>query len=261
MPEKPILEVQNLTTVFHHENTVTTAVSDVSFLLNPGETLGLVGESGSGKSVTALSILRLIPDPPGEISYGNILFYKEDKTSVDLLRLGDKEIRRIRGKDVSMILQEPMTSLNPVFTVGMQVREVLLQHLPFSKKEAKERVIGLFEEVKLPRPAEIYRSYPHQLSGGQKQRIMIAMAIACNPKVLIANDPTTALDVTVQKAILDLLKEIQEKHGMSILFITHDLGLVAGFADRVLVMYKGKVVEQGFTKELFTNPQHSDRKS
>ncbi len=257
MNEKPILDVRNLTTVFRHENTLTTAVSDVSFSIHPGETLGLVGESGSGKSVTALSILRLIPNPPGEISHGSILFSDGNVTIVDLLRLGEKEMRKIRGKEISMIFQEPMTSLNPVFTVGMQVKEAILQHLPVSKKEAKERVIGLFDEVKLPGPVEIYHSYPHQLSGGQKQRIMIAMAISCNPKILIADEPTTALDVTVQKTILDLMKEIQEKHGMSILFITHDLGLVAGFADRVLVMYKGKVVEQGITRTLFAHPQHS----
>jgi len=256
MIEKPILDVQNLTTVFRHENSLTTAVSDVSFSIYPGEILGLVGESGSGKSVTALSILRLIPNPPREISHGNIFFSDRKDTIVDLLRLGEKEMRKIRGKDISMIFQEPMTALNPVFTVGMQVKEALLQHLPINKKEAKERVIELFSEVKLPRPSEIYRSYPHQLSGGQKQRIMIAMAISCNPKILIADEPTTALDVTVQKAILDLMKEIQEKHGMSILFITHDLGLVAGFADRVLVMYKGKVVEQGITRTLFAHPQH-----
>lgn len=256
MIEKTILDVRNLTTVFQHENSLTTAVSDVSFAIHPGETLGLVGESGSGKSVTALSILRLIPDPPGKIRHGNILFSDGKAAIVDLLRLGETQMRKIRGKEISMIFQEPMTSLNPVFTVGMQVKEVLLQHLPVNKKEAKERVIGLFDEVKLPRPAEIYPSYPHQLSGGQKQRIMIAIAIACNPKILIADEPTTALDVTVQKAILDLMREIQEKHGMSILFITHDLGLVAGFADRVLVMYKGKVVEQGITRTLFAHPQH-----
>lgn len=256
MIEKTILDVRNLTTVFQHENSKTKAVSDMSFFIRPGETLGLVGESGSGKSVTALSILRLIHDPPGRISNGNILFSDDKEKIVDLLRLEDKEMRKIRGKDISMIFQEPMTSLNPVFTVGMQVNEALLQHLSIHKKEAKERVIGLFNEVKLPRPAEIYHSYPHQLSGGQKQRIMIAMAISCNPKILIADEPTTALDVTVQKAILDLMKEIQDKHGMSILFITHDLGLIAGFADRIMVMFKGKIVEQGPTKILFDHPQH-----
>jgi peptide/nickel transport system ATP-binding protein len=256
MNDDPILDVRNLTTVFQHENSLTTAVSDVSFTLHPGETLGLVGESGSGKSVTALSILRLIPDPPGKISHGKILFSGSKELKTDLLGLEEKEIRKIRGKDISMIFQEPMTSLNPVFTVGNQVREAILQHLPVNKKEAKERVLELFQEVRLPGPSEIYHSYPHQLSGGQKQRIMIAMAIACNPKILIADEPTTALDVTVQKTILELLKEIQEKHGMSILFITHDLGLVAGFADRVLVMFKGKVVEEGITRDLFAHPRH-----
>jgi peptide/nickel transport system ATP-binding protein len=256
MEETPVLEVKNLTTVFTQEGTITTAVDDISFTVKKGETLGIVGESGSGKSVTALSVLRLIPDPPGRITGGKILFSGEPDRQTDLLGLPEKEIRRIRGKEISMIFQEPMSSLNPVFTCGMQVTEAMLQHLPVDKKEAKERVISLFNEVRLPDPEEIFGSYPHRLSGGQKQRVMIAMAMSCNPKIMIADEPTTALDVTVQKTILDLMKELQQKHGMSILFITHDLGLVAGFANRVLVMYKGRIVEQGSTDKIFQNPEH-----
>jgi len=254
MTEGTILEVNHLTTLFRNENTVTTAVDDISFSLDAGETLGIVGESGSGKSVTALSILRLIPDPPGKISRGEILYDSSNRGVINLLSIADKELRKIRGREISMIFQEPMTSLNPVFTAGMQVAETILHHLKLTRKEAKERVIQLFEEVKLPGPEEIYRSYPHQLSGGQKQRVMIAMAISCNPKILIADEPTTALDVTVQKTILELMKEIQKKHGMSIIFITHDLGLLAGFAGRVMVMYKGKAVEQGSSEEIFRHP-------
>ena len=245
-----------LFTVFRRKDQVTAAVDGISFSLDKGEILGIVGESGSGKSVTALSILRLIPFPEGEISGGKILFSPGQGKETDLLELPEKTMRSYRGREISMIFQEPMTSLNPVFTCGMQVMEAILQHLPVSKKAAKQRTIELFNEVRLPRPEEIYRSYPHQLSGGQKQRVMIAMAISCNPKILIADEPTTALDVTVQKTILELMKELQAKHGMSIIFITHDLGLVSGFAEKVLVMYKGKIVEQGFTKELFKNPEH-----
>ena len=256
MDDKRILQVTGLLTVFRRKDQVTTAVDGISFSLDKGEILGIVGESGSGKSVTALSILRLIPFPEGEIKEGKIYFFPEKGKETDLLELPEKTMRSYRGREISMIFQEPMTSLNPVFTCGMQVREAILQHLPVSKKAAKQRTIELFNEVRLPRPEEIYRSYPHQLSGGQKQRVMIAMAISCNPKILIADEPTTALDVTVQKTILELMKELQAKHGMSIIFITHDLGLVSGFAEKVLVMYKGKIVEQGSTKELFKNPQH-----
>ncbi len=256
MPENSILEIKNLTTIFRNENTFSTAVEDISFNVDKGEILGIVGESGSGKSVTALSILRLIPDPPGKVMNGNIWFSRGDGDRTDLLSLKEKEIRKIRGKDISMIFQEPMTSLNPVFTVGNQVIEAIRTHMDTDKKEAKNKVISLFSEVKLLDPEQIYKSYPHQLSGGQKQRVMIAMAMACNPKILIADEPTTALDVTVQKTILELMKELQKKHGMSIIFITHDLGLIAGFAHRVLVMYKGKIVEQGETKAVFSNPVH-----
>jgi len=256
MEEKKILQVTELSTIFRRKEQVTTAVDGITFSLNQGEILGIVGESGSGKSVTALSILRLISLPEGEIASGKILFYPEQGKEINLLELSEKAMRSYRGKEISMIFQEPMTSLNPVFTCGMQVREAILQHLPVSKKEAKQLTIELFNEVRLPRPENVYSSYPYQLSGGQKQRVMIAMAISCSPKILIADEPTTALDVTVQKTILDLMKELQAKHGMSILFITHDLILVSGFAGKVLVMYKGKIVEQGSTRDIFQNPQH-----
>ena len=255
MDDKRILQVTDLSIAFRRKDSVTAAVDGITFSLDQGEILGIVGESGSGKSVTALSILRLIPFPEGEISGGKIFFSPAGK-EINLLELPEKTMRSYRGKEISMIFQEPMTSLNPVFTCGMQVREAILQHLPVNKKEAKKRTIELFNEVRLPRPEEIYRSYPHQLSGGQKQRVMIAMAISCHPKILIADEPTTALDVTVQKSILDLMKELQVHHGMSIIFITHDLSLVSGFAGKVLVMYKGKIVEQGFTGDIFQNPRH-----
>jgi len=256
MNEKRILQVTKLSTKFRRKEEVTTAVDGITFSLDQGEIMGIVGESGSGKSVTALSILRLISFPEGEISEGKIHFFPEQGKEINLLELSEKAMRGYRGKEISMIFQEPMTSLNPVFTCGMQVMEAILQHLPVNKKEAKQRTVELFNEVRLPRPEKIYRSYPHQLSGGQKQRVMIAMAISCNPKILIADEPTTALDVTVQKTILDLMKELQANHGMSIIFITHDLGLVSGFAGKVLVMYKGKIVEQGLTRDIFQNPQH-----
>jgi peptide/nickel transport system ATP-binding protein len=256
MDQQRILEVNDLTVVFHHENEITTAVEDISFSLERGETLGIVGESGSGKSVTALSILRLIPYPEGEIKNGNIFFRDTHGSVSSLLLLPEKQMQRFRGKEVGMIFQEPMTSLNPVLSCGFQVTEAMRWHLKISKKEARLRALDWFGEVRLPRPETIFESYPHQLSGGQKQRVMIAMAMSCNPNLLIADEPTTALDVTVQKTILELMKELQAKHGMSILFITHDLVLVSNFADRVLVMYKGKIVEEGKTDKLFRSPSH-----
>jgi len=256
MDQKKILEVNDLTVVFHHENEITTAIEDVSFSLERGETLGIVGESGSGKSVTALSILRLIPYPEGEIKKGNIFFRDNHGSVSSLLLLTEKQMQRFRGKEVGMIFQEPMTSLNPVLTCGFQVTEAMRWHLKNSRKEARLRALDWFNEVRLPMPEAIFGSYPHQLSGGQKQRVMIAMAMSCNPNLLIADEPTTALDVTVQKTILELMKELQAKHGMSILFITHDLALVSDFADRILVMYKGKVVEEGKTDKLFRSPSH-----
>jgi peptide/nickel transport system ATP-binding protein len=256
MENRIILDVRHLTTVFHRGKEKSTVVENLSFSLYERETLGIVGESGSGKSVTALSIMGLIPSPDGNIEHGEILFYdREDKTS-DLLCLHEKEMQEIRGKKISMIFQEPMTSLNPVFSCGMQVSEVLRKQLKMDRKKARKRTLELFSEVRLPDPGKTFSSYPHQLSGGQRQRVMIAMAVACQPKVLIADEPTTALDVTVQKTILGLMKEIQRKYGMSILFITHDLGLVADLADRILVMYRGKAVEESTPGSLFRTPRH-----
>jgi peptide/nickel transport system ATP-binding protein len=252
----PILDIRNLVVGFTSGKEEHIVVDHISFTLNASETLAVVGESGSGKTVTALSVLKLIPSPPGNISGGKILFLNREGVSEDLLQLGDRQMQKIRGKSISMIFQEPMTSLNPVFTCGDQVMESLRVHLKYSKKEAREKVLDLFREVMLPRPVEIYNAYPHQLSGGQKQRVMIAMAISCNPDVLIADEPTTALDVTVQKTILELMKHLQKTRKMSILFITHDLGIVAGFADRVLVMNKGKIVEEGMVNDIFSKPAH-----
>jgi len=256
MDVAPLLQVKNLSTVFRSDEDTVKAVDDISFDLYPGETLGIVGESGSGKSVTSLSIMRLIADPPGKITAGQILYRSKTGTQVDLLALPDKQIRHYRGNEIAMIFQEPMTSLNPVYTCGSQVMEAIILHQKVSKKLARQRTIDLFKEVQLPRPEQLINAYPHQLSGGQKQRVMIAMAISCQPAVLIADEPTTALDVTVQKSIIELLQRLKEERGMSIIFITHDLGVIADFAQRTLVMYKGKIVEQGPTKELFTNPQH-----
>ncbi len=255
MPDSSILKIEDLKVSFQIRGGNTEAVSNSSFQLAKGESLGIVGESGSGKSVTALSVMNLISCPPGKISSGKIIFQKNGQET-NLLSLSEKELQAYRGNKIGMIFQEPMTSLNPVYSCGKQISEVLILHKKLSPKEAKSKTIDLFKEVKLPRPESIYDSYPHQISGGQKQRVMIAMAISCNPDILIADEPTTALDVTVQKSILELLKSLQQKHGMSIIFITHDLGVVAEIADRVLVMYKGKIVEEGTVKNLFTKPQH-----
>jgi peptide/nickel transport system ATP-binding protein len=319
---KNILEVNNLVTEFATEDGALKAVDNISFSLKPGETLGIVGESGSGKSVTSLSIMRLIQTPPGKISAGEILFNTQ-AGSVNLLALPEKKMRKIRGNEIAMIFQEPMTSLNPVYTCGAQVMEAILEHRNFhevSRKKSlyeyilknfiavipgilflfpfftsllfaltlptmaivsmyavaltmlfvspsrfflttKERIakaitIDLFEQTELPDPERMFRSYPHQLSGGQKQRVMIAMAMSCDPKILIADEPTTALDVTIQKTILELMKNLQKKHNMAIIFITHDLGVVAELADKVMVMYKGKIVEEGTVREIFKNPKH-----
>ncbi len=250
-----LLEVKNLITEFQTEDSFLKAVDGISFSVNKGETIGVVGESGSGKSVTALSVMRLV-SAPGKISGGEIIFHSEKKGSVDLLQLPEKEIRAYRGNEIAMIFQEPMTSLNPVFTCGNQVAEALILHKKLSKREAKEKTISLFERVKLPRPAQIFDSYPHQVSGGQKQRVMIAMAMSCNPSLLIADEPTTALDVTVQATILDLMRQLQQETGMGLIFITHDLGVIAELADKIVVMYKGKIVEQGTALEIFSNPKH-----
>ena len=252
---KKLLEFKNLCTDFHTEGTIVKAVNDVSFVLNKGETIGIVGESGSGKSVTSLSAMRLIPSPPGNISGGEIIFHK-DGGSVDLLTLSEDEMRTHRGNDIAMIFQEPMTSLNPVFTCGDQVMEAITLHQNLSADEAKKLTIKLFEKVQLPEPERIFSTYPHQISGGQKQRVMIAMAMSCEPSVLIADEPTTALDVTVQKTILKLMQKLQKEQNMGIMFITHDLGVIAELADKVVVMYKGKIVEQGNVWDIFTNPKH-----
>jgi oligopeptide/dipeptide ABC transporter ATP-binding protein len=246
-----LLTVEDLQTHFFTEEGVVRAVDGISLSIRPGETLGLVGESGCGKTVTALSILRLIPDPPGRIVGGTISL--EGK---DLVRLPEEEIREIRGKVISMIFQEPMTSLNPVFTVGEQVAEGIRHHQKVSKREAWERAIEVLRRVKIPDPARRAQEYPHQLSGGMRQRVMIAMALALNPKLLIADEPTTALDVTIQAQILELLLALKEEMKMAVLLITHDLGVVAETAERVVVMYAGRVVEEASVQQLFDNPLH-----
>ena len=252
---KPVLEIENLTIDFHNKDRVTRAIERVTFSLNKHQILGIVGESGSGKSVTSMAILKLLSATQSKVVSGSILFH-DNANVVDLLKLNAHEIRKYRGNRISMIFQEPMTSLNPSMKCGKQVAEVLQAHQKISSKEVREAVIELFNEVMLPRPEKIFDSYPHEISGGQKQRVMIAMAIACKPEILIADEPTTALDVTVQHGVLMLLKSLRDKYGMSIIFITHDLGVVAEIADDVLVMYKGKVVEKGTTDQVFHHPQH-----
>jgi peptide/nickel transport system ATP-binding protein len=256
-----LLEVKNLVTEFKSDGELLKAVNDVSFTLHKGETVGIVGESGSGKSVTSLSIMQLIPNPPGYVSGGEILYHSKHKGVVNLRNLDAKEMRSFRGNEIAMIFQEPMTSLNPVYTCGNQVMEAIMLHQKISGKEAKKKTLKLFEQVQLPDPERIFSVYPHQISGGQKQRVMIAMAMSCNPRVLIADEPTTALDVTVQKTILDLMLQLQREQDMGIMFITHDLGVIAELADKVMVMYKGKVVEQGPVLEIFSNPKHPYTKS
>lgn len=255
MHTPPLLQISGLEVHFRDGKEAVRAVDGIDLSIQPGETLGIVGESGSGKSVTSLAVMRLLPQPPADIAGGQIIWQSETGP-VDLLKLPLPEIRKVRGRQIAMIFQEPMSSLNPVFTCGSQVDEALRWHLKLSKKQAKEQTLALFERVKLPDPLRAWRSYPHELSGGQKQRVMIAMALSCSPKLLIADEPTTALDVTVQKAILDLLAELRAETGMSVIFITHDLGVVAGIADRVAVMYKGRVVEQGKVADIFHAPQH-----
>ena len=250
-----LLEVTNLVTEFRTEQAVVKAVNDVSFSVKKGRTLGIVGESGSGKSVTSLSVMRLIPDPPGRITGGKVLFHDQGAVT-DLLTLPEDKMRTYRGNKIAMIFQEPMTSLNPVFTCGDQIIEAIRLHQQVSTAEATERTLALLKEVQLPRPEHMMRSYPHQLSGGQKQRVMIAMAMSCNPALLIADEPTTALDVTVQATILDLMRDLQRNHAMSMMFITHDLGVIAEIADDVIVMYKGKIVETGTVQQIFEDPQH-----
>ena len=251
-----LLEVNNLITDFKTEDEYIRAVNDVSFTLHKGETIGIVGESGSGKSVTALSIMQLIPNPPGRVSGGQIIFHTKDHRKIDLTKISAKEMRSLRGNDIGMIFQEPMTSLNPVIKCGEQVMEAIMLHQKVNKRAARLRTLELFSQVQLPTPELMLDRYPHQLSGGQKQRVMIAMALACEPKLLVADEPTTALDVTIQKQIMDLLRELKEKLGMTILLITHNFGLVSGFANKVFVMFRGKIVESGPTSEILKHPRH-----
>jgi len=232
------------------------AVDNVSFTVRRGRTLGIVGESGSGKSVTSLSVMRLIPNPPGRIVSGSIHFTERDGSTTDLVTIDEEKMRTYRGNRIAMIFQEPMTSLNPVFRCGDQIIEAIRLHQNVSKDEAAKRTLELFNEVRLPKPERVMTAYPHELSGGQKQRVMIAMAMSCNPDLLIADEPTTALDVTVQATILDLMRDLQKRHDMSMMFITHDLGVIAEIADDVIVMYKGKIVEAGSVAKIFENPEH-----
>ena len=247
---KTLLKIENLSLGFNQNNKYSSVLKNVSFDVFENEILGIVGESGSGKSVTNLAILGLLPKRITSIESGSIQFEGQD-----LLQLKESALQEIRGKEISMIFQEPMSSLNPSMTCGKQVTEILERHTNFPKNDLKKQVLELFEQVKLPRPESVFKSYPHQISGGQKQRVMIAMAIACKPKVLIADEPTTALDVTVQKEIINLLKELQQETKMSVIFISHDLSLVSELADRVVVMYRGEIVEQGKTKDIFHNAQ------
>lgn len=250
-PADPMLQIQDLSVHFRSEGELVPAVQHLNLDIQAGQTVGLVGESGSGKSVTALSILGLIPQPPGQISSGSIVFKGQD-----LLQLPERQLRQIRGNDISMVFQEPMTSLNPVFRVGYQVAEVLRLHRKLSKKQAWQRTVELFDWVGIPEPQRRVRSYPHELSGGQKQRVMIAMAIACEPELLICDEPTTALDVTIQQQVLDLLQRLQKDLGMSMLFITHDLAVIADLADEVVVMYRSEKVEQADTQTIFSQASH-----
>ncbi len=255
----PLLQVNNLSVSFLQDDSLIPVVKDISFILQPGKLTAIVGESGSGKSVTALSLLRLLPKQA--VIEGNLLFSPSGTNTVDLAELPEAALRKTRGNQIAMIFQEPMTSLNPVFTCGSQVMESLILHKKISKKAAAQKTLELFEQVELPDPAAMLNRYPHQLSGGQKQRVMIAMAMSCSPALLIADEPTTALDVRVQRNILQLLKKLQLEQQMSVLFITHDLGLVAAFADEVLVMHKGTIVEQGATETILQNPQHAYTKA
>jgi oligopeptide/dipeptide ABC transporter ATP-binding protein len=248
---KNVLDIKNLRVSFGRDENRVEVVSGVSISVPERKIVGLVGESGCGKTVTVLSVMRLIPEPSGRIDDGEIIF-----DGINLLKLSENDIRAIRGNRISMIFQEPITSLNPVFTVGEQIGEVIRTHLRVSKREEKERVVELLRLVKIPEPEKRVKSYPHELSGGMCQRVMIAMALACNPELLIADEPTTALDVTIQAGILELINELREQIGMSVLLITHDLGIVAEVADEVYVMYAGKVVEYASTMNLFQRPRH-----
>ena len=248
---EPILEVQNLEVNFHTLDGVVHAVNNVSYSVDPGQTLGIVGESGCGKSVSVLSIMRLIQEPPGKIKQGKILFQGED-----LLTYSEEQMQKVRGAEIGMVFQDPMTYLNPVLTIGRQISEALVVHKGMTYQEADEVTVDLLNVVGIPKPAERIRDYPHQFSGGMRQRVMIAMALSCNPRVLIADEPTTALDVTIQAQIVELTKSLQENLGMAVLWITHDLGVVADLADKVVVLYAGYVVEEADVFQLYENPRH-----
>ena len=246
-----LLEVNNLVTQFFTMEGVVKAVDDISYNLEAGETLGLVGESGCGKSVSALSVMRLIPWPPGKVMNGEVLFEGED-----LLKIDNNEMRSIRGKEIAMVFQEPMTSLNPVLTIGRQLTETMELHLNLDKQGAQQRAVDLLQMVGIPDPDRRLVQYPHQFSGGMRQRVMIAMALSCNPKLLIADEPTTALDVTIQAQILELMKSLCREFGTALIVITHNLGVVARYADRVNVMYAGKIIEKGTSEEIYHQPKH-----
>ncbi|MBI3609292.1 MAG: ABC transporter ATP-binding protein [Nitrospirae bacterium] len=249
--EPAVLRIKNLKTQFHTSEGVVQAVDGVDLTVRPGTVLGIVGESGSGKTVTALSVMRLIPQPPGRIVSGEVLF-----DGADLLTLKEDDMRKVRGKRIAMIFQEPMTSLNPVFTIGNQISEMLRLHLKMSRKKAWDRTIELLKWVGIPSAEQRVKDYPHQLSGGQRQRVMIAMAISCNPEIVFADEPTTALDVTIQAQILVLLEELRKRLGMSMVLISHDLGVIAEVAHEVAIMYAGRIVEEAGTEELFAHPLH-----
>lgn len=251
----PLLKVNNLMTRFSTLEGLVHAVNGVSFALEEGETLAIVGESGSGKSVTVMSLLGLIPMPPGRIDGGEAIF-RDNGNEIDLLQLDRSELRHIHGGKVGFIFQDPLTSLNPVITIGQQIAETLVEHLELSKEEARDRAIEILTSVGIPAAKDRYKAYPHQFSGGMRQRVMIAMAIACTPKIVIADEPTTALDVTVQAQIVDLVKRLRSELGVTVIWITHDLAVVAGLADRVLVMYGGMVMETAGVDDLYENPQH-----
>ncbi len=256
--EKPLLEISGLKTVFPTDDGIVNAVSDVSFEIGPGQTVGVVGESGCGKSITGLSLLQLVPSP-GRIEAGEILFHRNgDGEPLDIAQVSPKSelMRQIRGNEIAIIFQEPMTSLNPVYTVGNQIAEAIVLHEQVNKKTARERAIEMIARVGIPAPAQRVDEYPHQLSGGMRQRVMIAMALCCSPTLLIADEPTTALDVTIQAQVLGLMQELQAEMGMAIMLITHDLGVIADLADEVVVMYAGRVVERGTVDDIFYNPLH-----